>query len=324
MGQSPNFTAQSSIIMQTIIGAGGAIGIPLTKELVKYTDHIRLVSRNPKKINETDELYSADLHDPSTLDKAIAGSEVVYVVVGFEYVLKVWQKTWPPFMAAVIEGCKKYGAKLVFFDNVYVYDRGAIPHMTEDAPINPPSKKGEVRRIVHDMIMNEVKKGTLTALIARAADFYGPDNKASGLSIMVAQRFLAKKAAQAFGDVDRIHTYTYTPDAGKATALLGNTPDAYGQVWHVPTTKEKLTNRQWTELIAKNLGVEPKFQGVPIWLMKVLGLFVPIMREFPEMMYQYQQDYVFDSTKFEKRFGWGATKPEVGIEAMMKDLKTKV
>jgi nucleoside-diphosphate-sugar epimerase len=259
--------------------------------------------------------------DPTTLDKAIAGSEVVYVVVGFEYKLKVWQKTWPTFMAAVIAACQKHGAKLVFFDNVYAYDRGAIPHMTEDSPINPPSKKGAVRAQLHNMILSEVKKGTLTALIARAADFYGPDNKASGLSIMVAQKYLKRQSAQAFGDVDRVHTYTYTPDAGKATAQLGNAPDAYGQVWHVPTTKATLTNRQWAEIIAKDLGAEPKMQAVPVWMMKLLGLFVPVMREFPEMLYQYEQDYVFDSSKFEKRFGWGATEPEEGVRVMLENLK---
>ena len=75
--------------MQTILGSGGAIGIPLAKELKKYTNQIRLVSRNPKKVNETDELFPIDLNDLSQIDKAIAGSEVVYVVVGFEYKFSV-------------------------------------------------------------------------------------------------------------------------------------------------------------------------------------------------------------------------------------------
>ncbi|MBK8371059.1 MAG: NAD(P)H-binding protein [Saprospiraceae bacterium] len=100
--------------MQTILGSGGAIGIPLAKELKKYTDRIRLVSRNPKKINETDELFQIDLNDFSQIDTAIAGSEVVYVVIGFEYKLSVWQKIWPSFMKAVIDACTKHKAKLVF------------------------------------------------------------------------------------------------------------------------------------------------------------------------------------------------------------------
>lgn len=303
--------------MQTILGSGGAIGAPLAKELKKFTDNIRLVSRNPKKVNSTDELYPMDANDLSQLDKAIEGSEVVYVVIGFEYKLSVWQKTWPRFLEAVINACKKHQSKLVFFDNVYMYDQSAIPHMTESSSINAPSKKGAVRQELHEMIMKEVNNGSLTALIARSADFYGPENKTSALNIMVLDNFLKGKKAQAFGDVNKIHTYTYTPDAAMATALLGNTPDAYNQVWHVPTTSEKLTNAQWIQLVADELKVESKIQMVPVWMINILGLFIPMMKEFPEMMYQYKQDYYFDSSKFEKRFGISATSPKTGVKALV-------
>lgn len=309
--------------MQTIIGSGGAIGIPLAKELKKYTDQIRLVSRNPKKINETDQLYQIDLNDISQVDKAIAGSEVVYVVIGFEYKLSVWQEIWPAFMKAVIDSCKKHNAKLVFFDNVYLYDKSAIPHMIETSPIHAPSKKGEVRQQLHEMIMSEVEKNNLTALIARSADFYGPDNKSSALNMMVVDNLMKGKKAQAFGNINKIHTYTFTPDAAKATAILGNTTDAFNQVWHVPTTKEKLTNMQWVQLIADELKVEPKIQTIPLWMIKLLGLFIPIMREFPEMIYQNEQDYIFDSTKFEKRFAVTATAPKDGIRILINNLKTQ-
>jgi nucleoside-diphosphate-sugar epimerase len=303
--------------MQTIIGSGGGIGIPLARELRKYTDQIRLVSRNPKQVNEGDVLFPADLNDLSQVDKVIAGSEVVYVVIGFEYKLGVWQKTWPAFMKTVIQSCKNHGAKLVFFDNVYMYAKSAIPHMKEDSPLDPPSKKGQVRLQLHEMIMEEVDKGQLTALIARAADFYGPDNKNSALSIMVVDNFLKGKKAQAFGDLDKIHTYTYTPDAGKATALLGNTPGAFNQVWHLPTTKEKLSNRQWIQMVAELLEVEAKIQSIPAWMLRLLGVFMPAMREFPEMMYQFNQDYIFDSSKFEQKFGMVATSPRDGIKTLL-------
>jgi nucleoside-diphosphate-sugar epimerase len=307
--------------MQTILGAGGGIGLPLARELKNYTDGIRLVSRNPVKVNTTDQLFPADLNDADQVDRAIAGSEVVYVVIGFEYKLKVWQKVWPSFMKAVIDSCKKHHAKLVFFDNVYLYAGSAVPRMTEDAPIQPPSRKGEVRKQLHDMIIKEVEQKNLAALIARAADFYGPENRNSALSIMVTDNLMKGKKAQAFGDLDRIHTYTYTPDAAKATAILGNTADAYNQVWHLPTTKEKLTNRQWISMIAGELKVVPKIQPVPTWMLHLLGLFIPIMKEFPEMLYQYEQDYVFESSKFEDRFGIKATAPAEGIRNMVQSMK---
>lgn len=306
--------------MQTIIGSGGAIGLPLAKELAIYTKEIRLVSRNPKKVNETDTLFPCDLSNPSQVDAAIAGSDIVYVTVGFEYNIKVWQQTWPPFIQAVIAACIKHKAKLVFFDNVYSYDPSTVTHMTEENPLNPSSKKGKVRKQLVDMIMQEVKKGTLTAMIVRAADFYGPGVNTSVLMEMAAKPMKQGKTADAMGNIDKIHTYTYTPDAGKATAILGNTPDAFNQVWHLPTTKEKLTTRQWMEMTAKEIGVKPKIRVAPLWMLKVMGWFVPVMREFPEMLYQYDQDYVFDSSKFEKRFGITATSPAEGIREMVKAL----
>lgn len=307
--------------MQTILGSGGGIGTPLAKELTKYTSHIRLVSRHPKKVNESDELFPLDVTNLSQINKAIEGSEIVYVVIGFEYKLSVWQRMWPAFMKEVILACQMTNAKLVFFDNIYLYEKSSMPHMTENSLIQPPSKKGEVRKRLHDMIFTEVEKNNLKALIARSADFYGPDNKSSALTLMVAENLIKGKKAQVFGDVNKIHTYTYTPDAALATALLGNTDEAYGQVWHVPTTKERLTNLQWIKLIADELSTDVKIQKVPAWMLYFLGVFIPIMKEFPEMLYQYEQDYVFDSSKFESRFGIKATVPEEGIRTLIKSLK---
>lgn len=308
--------------MQTIVGSGGTIGIPLAKELRTFTDHIRLVSRNPKKINDTDELFPLDVKNFDQINKAIAGSEVVYITIGFDYKLSVWQNTWPPFLRSVIEACKTHGSKLVFFDNVYMYAKSAIQHMTEESPLDPPSKKGKVRKQLHEMIMNEVEAGSLTALIARAADFYGPDTDKSVLAETAAKNLLKGKKAQAFGNINKIHTYTFTPDAGKATALLGNTASAFNQVWHLPTTKEKLTTKQWIELIAEEVNIPTKIQMIPSWVLRIMGLFNSTIKEFPEMLYQNELDYVFDSSKFEKAFGIQATAPKDGVKIMMDYLKT--
>jgi nucleoside-diphosphate-sugar epimerase len=140
---------------------------------------------------------------------------------------------------------------------------------------------------------------------------------------MVADNLMKGKKAQAFGDISKIHTYTYTPDAARATALLGNTPDAYNEVWHVPTTREKFTQREWIEMLAKELQTDVRIQSVPRWMIQLLGLFIPVMKEFPEMLYQYEQDYIFDSSKFEKRFGGSVTSPEEGIREMVKYLKCR-
>lgn len=299
---------------QTILGSGGAIGIPLARELITFTSDIRLVSRNPKKVNETDELFPADLSNRAEIIKAVEGSSVVYVTVGFPYNLKAWQQTWPAFIGHVIDACLQNRVKLVFFDNIYMYSTRSLSLMTEDAIIDPPSRKGMIRNEVRCMIMDAVEKRNLTALIARSADFYGPDNRNSILDIMVADNLRKGKKAQLFGNPGAVHTYTYTPDAAKATAILGNTPDAFNREWHVPTSREKITQEQWIRLIADVLGKEAAMQTPPRWLIRLLGLFIPVMREFPEMLYQYESDYIFDSTRFEKRFDIHPTPVKEGIK----------
>ncbi len=303
--------------MQTILGANGTIGSLLAKELTTYTDRIRLVSRNPKKVNETDELLPADLSDISQLDKAVKGSDVVYLLVGFDYKLTVWQEKWPPLMRATIDACIKHNAKLVFFDNMYLYDKAALSNMTENSAINPPSEKGKVRRAIAEMLMDEVKAGHLKALIARSADFYGPDNDKSFLTEVVFKNFKNGKRANWFMSADKIHSFTYTPDAAKATALLGNTENAYNQVWHLPTNAAKLTGREIISLFAKEMNVKNKVFVMPMWLLKGIGFFVPLLREMPEMMYQYDRDYFFDSSKFENTFSFRATSYTEGVREIV-------
>jgi nucleoside-diphosphate-sugar epimerase len=299
--------------MQTILGANGTIGSILARELTKYTDKVRLVSRNPKKVNTGDELFPADLSLPGMVDQAVAGSEVVYLVVGLDYKLKVWEEKWPALMRAAIDACIKHNARLVFFDNVYMYDIREIGNMTESSVLNPPSRKGGVRKYISEMLLDETRTGRLLALIARSADFYGPGNEKSFITEMVYRNLKKGKRANWFIDADKKHSFTYTPDAARATALLGNTPDAYNQVWHLPTDKNTLTGRELISLFAKEMHASDKVTVMPIWMLKILGLFIPVLKEMPEMMYQYDRDYFFNSSKFDKKFNFNATTYQEGV-----------
>lgn len=301
--------------MQTILGSGGAIGTPLAKELKAYTDKIRLVARKPVQVNGDDELFPANLTLAADVDRAVAGSEVVYLTVGLEYNIKVWRRDWPVIMKNVIDACLKHNARLVFLDNVYMYAGSEIPHMTETSTIAPPSKKGQVRAALHNMILQAIQQKGLKALIARSADFYGPDVKNGMLSITVQGEFKKGKSAYWQRDAHKIHTFTYTPDAAKGTAILGNTPDAYGEVWHLPTSAEKLTGQEFIERIAAGMQVKPKYYILSKFMMGLMGIFIPIVKEIREMSYQYDRDYIFDSSKFNKRFNFKPTTYEVGIPA---------
>ncbi|MCB9222765.1 MAG: NAD(P)H-binding protein [Crocinitomicaceae bacterium] len=305
--------------MQTILGSGGAIGKELAKALTQFTTDIRLVSRNPKKINETDQLVSADLMDPENVKNAIKGSTIVYVTVGFPYNTKIWQENWPKFISSVIDGCIEHNAKLVFFDNIYMYDPAYLNGMTEETPFKPVSKKGKVREQIVKMILDKVEEGKLTALIARSADFYGPGIKNTSMLTETVFNPLSKgKKATWPISLDHKHSYTYTPDAGKATAILGNTDDAFNQTWHLPTASNPMNGREWVAKIAQEMGAKNKASTINNFMFKVIGLFVPVMKEMPEMMYQYDREYDFNSDKFMNRFpDFKVTPYETGVKAIV-------
>ncbi len=304
--------------MQTILGSGGAIGLHLAKALSEYTEEIRLVSRKPEKVNPGDLLMNADLLDPQQLDMAVEESSVVYITIGFPYSIKFWRDHWPPFIRNAIDSCIRHQSKMVFFDNIYMYDPQYLDGMTEETPIHPPSKKGEVRAEVSRRIMDAIESGKLTALIARAADFYGPGIRNTSVLTETAFKPLSReKKANWFGSVDYRHSFTYTPDAGKATALLGNTEDTYNQVWHLPTAPDPFTGKEWIGAIARELHVKPRYRVATKSMLKLMGLFSPVMREFPEMIYQYDRDYVFNSDKFNKRFNYTPVSYPDGIKAIV-------
>jgi nucleoside-diphosphate-sugar epimerase len=311
-------TRLTLFFMQTILGASGPIGTELAKALSKYTDQIRLVSRNPKKVNAGDTVFAADLTKAGEVDKAVEGSDVVYLTVGFEYKIKVWKDTWPKVMDSVIQACKKHKSKLVFFDNIYLYDRDFLSNMTEDTPVRPTSKKGAVRAAIAERLMTETRNGNLQALIARSADFLSPTN--SVLTEVVYKNLKKGGTAMWFADANKVHNFTFYTDAAAGTALLGNTPDAYNQVWHLPTDSSRLTGKQWIELFAQQLQVKPKYMVIPAWVTGVLGVFVPLMKELKEMLYQYDRDYFFNSSKFESRFAFTPVAPAEAVSKMIEQL----
>ena len=287
--------------LQTIIGSTGEIGKRLVKELQNYSDKIRLVSRNPLKINDTDELFRADVLNEKEISDALKDTDVAYLLVGIRYKASVWEKEWLKIIDNVINSCSKNKTKLVFLDNVYMY--GLVNGwMTEETPYNPCSRKGEVRAKVAEKLMQEVKQGNLKALIARSADFYGPQAENTFLHPLVFRKLKNGKKATWFGNAKVKHSFTFTPDIAKALAVLGNSDNAFNQIWHLPTHRDALTGDDIINITAEYLNVEPEYSVISKPAMRLAGIFNSAAGESVEMMYQYENEYLFDSTKFENRF----------------------
>ena len=131
--------------------------------------------------------------------------------------------------------------------------------------------------------------------------------------MLIMERLAKGKRAMPLGDVNTVHSYTYTLDCAKALYLLAGKESAFNQVWHLPTAAPPLTGKQFMQLVADKLGTSLKYFPLTRTFLKLGGLFAEQLREAAEMMYQSERDYVFDSSKFEKHFHFTPTPYDVGI-----------
>jgi nucleoside-diphosphate-sugar epimerase len=315
--------------MQTILGATGQIGRELAKELnTAFTQQIRLVSRHPQRINDTDTLMSADLLNADDTNKAVAGSNIVYLTAGLPMDTERWMREWPIIMNNVIQACTAHQAKLVYFDNTYMYPQTSTPQ-TEDTPFQPHGQKGEIRGAITQTLLHAMENGKIDGLICRAPEFYGPGHTQSITNTLVTDALAAGKKPKVFLRNDTKRTLIYTPDASRAMALLGNTPDAYGQTWHLPCDDNRLTYKEFIQLAAKHykaqrFDVTAEHTVLNAWVLKLAGLFNPLLRDASELLPRYKQDNIFVSDKFKQRFPeFQVTTHEEGLKVMARENKSK-
>ena len=300
-------------LYHTVLGAGGAVGQTLAEELISKNQRVVLVSRTGHTMAGAKTVI-ADLCDLEQTRQSIEENSIVYLVAGLRYKASVWQEFWPLIMRNVVEACKSKHARLIFFDNVYPYGK-VSGTMTEETPINPCSKKGEVRARIAEYLLSEIREKNLTGMIARSADFYGPyADKTSTPFMLIIERLANGKKATPLANIDTVHSYTYTVDCAKALYLLSTRDSAWNQVWHLPTANPPLTTKEFISTVADKLGVPPRFSVLDRWMVRLAGVFAEQPREAYEMMYQSENDYVFDSSKFVKHFRFKPTPYEEGIE----------
>ncbi|MDR4950572.1 NAD-dependent epimerase/dehydratase family protein [Chryseobacterium sp. ES2] len=306
--------------MQTILGANGQIGEELARELKRnYTSDIRIVSRNAKKVNDTDSIFSADLSDRERAIEAVKGSEIAYFTLGLPMDTNLWEKQFVVIMKNVIEACKINDTKLVFFDNTYMYPQNNDV-LTEQTPFAPVGRKGMIRKQMAEMLLKEMQAGTIEAVICRAPEFYGPGKTQSITNSLIFNAIKEDKKLKVPLRDDKLRSLIWTPDASRATALIGNTPDAYGQTWHLPVDDNKLTYKEFIALTSQIYGKEFRYAVIPNLAFTIGSFFNKNAKELKELLPRYQYDNLFDDSKFRKRFPeFKVTPYKKGIEQIKKE-----
>ena len=289
--------------VHVIVGAG-QIGTHLARTLVARGHAVRTVARGEGAPMEGVTRLRGSIADADVARRAGEGAAVIYDCANPPY------DRWDAELAPIVEGCitaaKVSGARLVQLDNLYGFGRMGGAPMRPEGPFAPCSRKGALRLRLQERLLAADAKGECAVAIGKASDFVGPGVVNAHFGQRFFERVFAGKAGECFGDPTLPHAFTYGPDVAAGLATLGARDGATGRMWHLPTA-EAVSMRAWAEALGRELGMPVKVAGIPGWVVKVAGVFVPMMRELGEMSYQWQEPYLVDDRAFREAFGAAPT-----------------
>jgi nucleoside-diphosphate-sugar epimerase len=300
-----------------VILGTGQLGLAVMDELVAQGKPVRMVNRRGS-VGETlppgVQVVAADLTDPANVARVTQEAEVVFHTVQPPYTR--WPELFPPLTAAILKGVTATGAKLVFGDNLYLYGPTGGAPIHEGLPYAATGHKGATRAQMASSLLEAHKAGNVRVTIGRGSDFYGPRCTDSAYGEVVFGAAVAGKTMNLLGNIDQPHTVTYIKDFAKGLVILGERPEADGQAWHIPNAPT-ISSREFAQKVADAAGVPLKVQSAGPLLITLLGLFNPMLREFKEMMYEFQEPYIVNADRFVETFGDIATPLATGIDATL-------
>jgi nucleoside-diphosphate-sugar epimerase len=294
-----------------VLGAG-PVGRAIVTALVARGRRPIVVTRSGTALDGAD-ARRADLNDPAQARTALAEATIVFSTAQPAY--HRWVEEFPALQASIVQAAQAADAPLIVAENLYGYGPHDGP-LTEDVPMRPTTRKGMVRaemwRALHDASTN----GELEMAVVRASDFVGPGVEGSAFGTRFFEPLRRGRPAQTMGDVDALHSVTFVPDFGEALVRVGEDDTAWGRAWHAPCAPA-VTQRRLAELAAASIGQRGAIKSAPTWMVRGVGLFVKPVREMVEMAYEFDADFVVDSSAFTDHFGTVATPLDEALAAVM-------
>ncbi|MGL5042730.1 MAG: NAD-dependent epimerase/dehydratase family protein [Culicoidibacterales bacterium] len=300
--------------LHVIIGAG-PVGRNVMNKLSEKNEQVRIINTKGIATSKATSV-KADILDYKQLLKACEGADVIYFCSSPPYT--EWDKLFSVYAKNVIDVCTELKAKLVYADNLYMY--GQVVQMSEKSAYAATTKKGKIRATVANQIMSAHNAGLIKATIARSSDFYGPEVQTSMVGKAVFQAALAGKKVQLLGNTDLLHSLTYIEDFAKALIILGESEEAFGEIWHVPNAPT-ITCNQFMKKVELQIGVSIKSMNASKGMITFAGLFSKPTRELVEMFYMYDKPFVASHKQFDKHFTMPVTTFDEGIKKTIKWVK---
>jgi len=295
-----------------VLGAG-PLGRAIVASLVARGHHPVVVTRSGTPVDGA-ESRRADLTDPAAARAALADATIVFSTAQPAY--HRWVEEFPALQASIVQAAQAADVALIVAENLYGYGPHDGP-LTEDLPMRPTTRKGTVRAEMWQTLLDASTRGELQMAAVRGSDFVGPGVEGSAFGTRFFDPLRRGKPAQAMGDVDALHSVTFVPDFGEALVRVAEDDTSWGRAWHVPCAPA-VSQRRLAEIAASTIGRTGTIKSAPVSMLRLVGVFVKPVREMVEMRYEFEEDFVVDSSAFTAHFGMQATPLEEALGAVMR------
>jgi nucleoside-diphosphate-sugar epimerase len=295
--------------LHTVFGASGALGSAIVHHLHAEGLPIRAVARNIEHatdvLPEGIDIVQCDATDGTSVMAAAHETSVIYNCM---YVGDQMKEVAGNLMAAA----RETGARLVNPSNALVYGPLQTVPATEEHPQKPTSRRGIVRKEIDNMLMEAHDKGEIQVVIPRLATFYGAHVTGTFMAAVFESANAGRKAMW-FGRLDQPHDLVYLPDAAAACVLLATNDAAYGQAWHVPGAGPMMGGEFITQ-VYKTFDKPAKMSTRGKTFFQLAGIVAPRILDMVEVMYQFEQPFVLDGSKFTQAYqDFKYTPHDIGI-----------
>ena len=298
-----------------IFGAAGAIGHSIAAELDRRGIPFRAVGRNRERLAKEypqADCVAADLGNADAAEWAAGGVDTIFYTVGVPYPRF---QLHPVLMRTTIDAAVKAKVeRIVVVSGIYSYGEPRTPRVAETHPHEPVARKGRFRKQQEDVAMDAHRSGRLLTLVTYLPDFYGPHAE-SGRAHEIFDAASKGKRAPWLGPLDLPHEFLYVPDAGPALVDLAARDDSYGERWNIGGAGT-ITGREFITRVFEAFGRQPKWLRASKTMLRVMGLFNPLMRELVELYYLAETPVILDDAKIERHLGRLKKTPySAGIDA---------
>ncbi len=299
----------TTLEVPVVLGAG-PVGRAVVAGLVERGLQPTVVTRSGHALPGA-RAVAADLTDPTATKRVLSEATVVFHAAQPAYTR--WPEDFPPLQRAITAGVEAAGATLVAVENLYGYGPHSGP-LTADLPLVATTRKGSVRAALWAELADAHRAGRFPAVAVRASDFIGPHVEGSAYGDRFFGPIVGGGKADVIGDPEARHSVSYVPDVAATMIAVAADPDSWGRAWHAPCAPA-VTQAQLVTLAAAAAGVEPRYRAIRPRMLRLLGLFVPEVREMVELGYEFTEDLIVDWTDTRQRFDLAPTPLDEAIQA---------